>query len=142
MGAPVLLYMSTDEPHRTENAEALREAGFEVVEAEPSAGMPDRVEELRPDGTVLDLHDASEHALALAVWLRETRPWRDDPCFAERAGEEAVALLSGRAPGLRWVGDEVVAAVQEAFRGQMGFMVPRETAYERGVQNDGDVMIV
>lgn len=146
MGAPVLLYLSSDAEHRAANADALRELGFEVVEDEPSAQGPDLVRRAHPDGTILDLADPDgpgfEHAVALAVWLRDASPWRDDPTFAERAGPDAVEALAGRAPGLRWVGDELVAAVKEAFKGQMGFMVPRRAAGTRGVQMDGDIMIV
>lgn len=150
MPRPSLVYLSTDEARRKRHADALREAGFEVVTGSPAAGAP-MVEKVKPAGVVIDFAGADPQlASDLAAWLRGTRPHRDHPTFALNVPVEARDSLAGRAPGLRIVEDDrpgmdevgddrFFEAVKEAFVGQMGFMVKHKG---RGVAYDGDVMIV
>lgn len=139
MGAPLLLYFSRDPDHAGERAAALGDDGFDVVVAPPSEGR-ELVEEHQPDATIVDAA-SSEDAADLIKWLRETSPWRDKPCFVLRAETATAKALKAEVRGIRWVRDDVVAQVREAFRGRMGFMV-NETGRGMIVDEDNDVMIV
>lgn len=140
MGAPRLVYLSTDEARRERLAEQLRDVGFEVVTGSLDAGAP-LVEKVHPSGVVLDFAGAVELAGDLAAWLRTTAPHRDQPTFAINVPADTEGALGAKAPGIRLIDGDAVEAVREVFVGQMGFMVQHKG---RGVAYDGetDTMIV
>lgn len=138
MGAPVLLYVSPDAERTERDAADLGQAGFEVHRAAPGKARP-LAEDLQPDATVVDMVEGGEACIELVVWLRETRPYRDDPCFVDRADRDVRRVLSSRANGIRYVSGDLVEGVREAFKGRMGFMVKDPG---RGATRDDDMLIV
>lgn len=130
MDAPRLVYLAKDAQRRGRRAAELEGEGFDVVQGRPRDGRA-LVEQVRPDGTVVDLPTVEEADVELIAWLEQARPHRDRPCFVSSVPPGIRSELADALPGLRIVKGQVVEAVTSAFDGRDGIKVATRPAGQR-----------
>lgn len=128
--APRLVYLARDARRRGRRAAELEDEGFEIVQGRPGDGRA-LIEQVRPDGAVVDLPDVEESDVELIAWLERARPHRGRPCFVSNVPPRIREELAEALPGLRIVKGQVVEAVTAAFDGRDGIKVATEPAGQR-----------
>lgn len=130
MGAPQLVYLARDAWRRGLRSAELEDEGFDVVQGRPGDGRA-LVEQVRPDGTIVDLPDVEEADVELIAWLERGTAHRDQPCFLSNVPPRIRSDLAELLPGLRIVKGQVIEAVTAVFEGRDGIKVATRPTPER-----------
>ncbi len=78
----------------------LQRAGFQVHEVESGPDSLSRLEELRPDAVILDIHAPDAEALSVCRRLRDDPRWLGLPVLMLTAREDDATQLAGLRAGV------------------------------------------